>query len=112
MSKKLTPGAVALRLAEIESARRAALETLADEVRKQHVVPACKKAGLNYIAGNGTFCFFDATKPDYMGTSIGTIDDAVLEEKTYLCPVIDMLNLEVGRNDVLGFYVSDVKVVK
>jgi len=81
----------------------ASIEALAVQVREQYVIPACRKYGVEYLAGNGTHAFF---------TDDGTIADDIdcrRERKMGLLPVLEILKLEVDHVSCLGDFVVDVK---
>lgn len=103
-AKKLTKAKIELRIEQINDARIDALQNLAEEVREQFVVPMCKKAKMDYVTGNGDFFFTTGRHEKW----IGSVADAVLEEKTYMIPTIDILDIVVGRDDYLGYYITDV----
>ena len=107
---------IANRLKRIERARDQALATLGRDVRDALVKPACKRYGLRFRSGNGTYAFFrksdnrlieqdDAKK---LGMSLGrvfraldapvgdTIGSVTMGEKRFTLPI-------------LAWYVRDVE---
>ena len=60
--------------AEVEKAEGAyhsCLFAIAEKAFKNHVKPFCEKRGWGFLAGNGTYCFFDENgDPEYMDCSI------------------------------------------
>ena len=79
-------------------------DELGDKIRQEVVIPCCKHNKLKYVSGHGTFFFYNSKKnygaPD-------EIDDPVL--RATLTPIFYLLNTVVFNNDVLGYYVRDVK---
>lgn len=107
MPKKLTKADIERRIEQINDARQDALEALAEEVREQYVVPACKKSGKHFLSGNGSFMFCGERQD--RNDTIMDVDDAIIDRKRYLIPVIDILDIEVSHGDHLGFYVRNVQ---
>lgn len=101
--KKLTKKEIERRIEEINDARADALQALADEVREQLIVPICKKTGFNYMAGNGETMFSKGE------IRLGSVDDCILDRHRKMIPALDLVCIEVGRDDYLGYYMSDVK---
>jgi hypothetical protein len=93
------------KLAEME------IQKLADDYRKAVLIPACKRAKMRYISGNGTWYFLplvvDKNDPD-LHISYGF--QAKDQKKNYLIPVIKMLDEIVLDSDMkcFGFYMTDV----
>ena len=101
--KKLTKAQIERRIEEINDVRLDALEQLAAQVREQIVAPVCRKRGWSYMTGNGrTLLYKD-------NITIDTVDEAILQKQRALIPTLDILNIEVGRDDVLGYYIADVQ---
>lgn len=85
---------------------------LADLVREE-VSKICIKHNLDYLAGNGSMVFYGAWGGDVV--SIGNSRDAATDydgQFSYLVKIFEVLELEVGRDDYLGFYVADVKTMQ
>lgn len=101
---KLTKLEIKRRIEKINDARIDAIQALAAEVREQYVVPACKKTNMSYTAGNGETLFFSDQ------TSIYYSFDVKGEKLKPLLPVMGILEIETGNNDVIGYYVADVEV--
>jgi hypothetical protein len=79
------------------------MEFLADSIRKDHVIPICKKYNLSFYSGNGTFAFF-------LGEDIiGSRSDAKRFLGVSMSLVFDLLEVPVNRVMSVGDYVSDVK---
>jgi hypothetical protein len=73
--------------------------TLADAFRTDTLLPFCRQHELTYMAGNGITAFYNR-KGD-------SVDEIALPE---LRSINATLNIHVmGTNDVLGFYVADVR---
>jgi hypothetical protein len=83
------------------------VELLAIKFREEVLIPACKRAKMEYLSGNGTFAFFG------IGNDMQICDtyDAKRYKKSYLIPVIEELNCSVFNSNVqcFGFYVANVK---
>jgi hypothetical protein len=98
------------------------LEILAERIRTELVVPACKRHRLCFVSGNGTFFFrrkgtkneYDALEPTY-----GNSEDLEYDvppgyrplssaAKKTLGPILDLLNQEISHGEYLGYLVSDV----
>lgn len=80
--------------------------TLAESVRDELVVPACKRYNLGYVAGNGSYWFSGVRHGEKV--SVSDIYDAEKLGLHDLIAVMDALDLEVMNNDVLGYYVRAV----
>jgi hypothetical protein len=87
------------------------LDALGACVRAEVVEPLCRKFNLEYMAGMGTFCFYGPKPKKGSRRQYGSADDCTTGSKLVkvLPAVIDLLNTEIDRNDVLGFHVADVK---
>lgn len=82
--------------ASLEEARNQ-IQALADEFRRQRLLPFCREHKLTYLAGMGRTVFYRRGKP---------IDSSELYALT---PIEEILNIEaVGRNDYFGFYIADI----
>jgi hypothetical protein len=103
---------VASRLEALQATFEAGVEALADEVRTQHVEPFCRKHRWEYLAGNGTYVFYGTGKLKEI--TIGNEDDIILDSPEHLCEqfraMFQLLDLEVGHNTYLGYYVGDVRL--
>lgn len=77
---------------------------LAEKIRQEVIIPACKQHKLEFISGMGTFFFTTQS-----GTYIYGRDYEGERLEKRLKPVFDLLNKEVSQNQCLGYYVSDVK---
>lgn len=77
------------------------VESLAARVRKDQIIPLCKKHGLSFYSGMGTF-FFDKD-----GRTITPEYEPKQAAKYELGPIFETLNLEVSKNHNLGDYVAD-----
>lgn len=80
-------------------------ETLAAEVRRDLVLPACKEHGLGFST-YPNFYFHGRVK-DFDEEFSSEIDAKRLGFES-LVPVLAVLNLPVTGNDILGDYVADV----
>lgn len=87
----------------------AGVEQLAELVRSELVVPACRRLGMRFISGMGTFFFAKpGVPPSDPLHSIGADWEAKLAHRESLIPVLEVLNLEVEHGQCLGFWVADV----
>jgi hypothetical protein len=81
---------------------------LAEEIRTEVIVPACKKWRMDFISGNGTF-FFSKGDKTYSG-GYGLTDSSFGPKfEKEMVPIFELLNTEVTHNQVLGYYVGDVR---
>lgn len=99
--------------------KREALENLAEEIRTNIIIPACKKYKLNFCSGMGTWFFYrhgprsgkltqEQLNYDVHITNQIDAEDAGI--KTGLMTVFDLLHLDLDescRSDI-GIYVRDV----
>jgi len=85
------------------------VQSLADEVRRDLVVPACQKHGLEFLSGNGTYYFCSS---DWNGGSKGTyVPDAIDARELGLddlVPVFNVLDMEIDSNSAIGHYVPRI----
>jgi hypothetical protein len=100
--KKLSQLSKALEAAQ--SAFQAEVEALAEKARAE-ILPYFKKHGYDYRAGNGTW-FISRPEAD---TAPHYRPDDHVEDEDLPKNIRDLLNLEVARDDHLGFYVRDIK---
>lgn len=90
---------------------------LAHQVRTDLIVPLCKKHGLEFLSGNGMFCFTKGERDAFgianmhisESSEYSNGEDNVLYRKYKIARIFEILNLEVHGNQVLGYYVSDVR---
>lgn len=85
------------------------VQALADEVREE-VSAICVKHKLDYLSGNGVMVFYGSWGGDEV--SIGNSRDAETDYDgafSYLVKIFEVLELEIGRDDYLGYYVADVR---
>ena len=95
------------KLDAIEARARAQVESVAAQYRLRVLVPFCRRHRFTYIAGMGMTVFYDDEH-----RSIGSADDAILEERPELVPIFDVLDIHVlGSNvDVFGYYIAEITV--
>ncbi len=79
-------------------------EALGDKIRTEVVIPACKKHKLKFLQGMGTYFFSRGSK-----TYGADHDDMSPALRETLVPIFNLLDTQVFNNDVLGYYVGDVK---
>ena len=115
-SKLVTPKIVDLfcgELQDIQNETRRRIDALADRIREDVVIPLCRRHKLNFVAGNGTFYFFDpkldvhhSVKPRAM---MSEPDVALQARLPDVAEAFKILDLEVSHGDYLGFYIGDVR---
>ncbi len=100
--KKLGQFAKAVETAE--AAFRAEIEKLAEQARTE-ILPYFKKHDFDYMAGNGTWFISKpaADDADYYKQEHHVEDDDLPKN------IRDLLMLEIGHGDHLGFYIRDIK---
>jgi hypothetical protein len=89
-------------MAEYESK----VTALAARVRRDIIVPACKRYRLGYMTGNGTW-FFSGVRSG-RNIIVGDEDEAARLRLTKLVPIFDVLMLQVHGNQCLGYYIENV----
>lgn len=97
------------KLNKLQDAFTKSVQELADEVREE-VSAICVKHKLDYMAGNGVMVFYGSWGGDEV--SIGNSRDAETDYDgafSYLVKIFEVLELEVARDDYLGYYVADVR---
>ncbi len=94
---------IQIELEAILAERELALDVLGDKTRSEVIVPFCKRYGLEYTSGMGTF-FFTLGNVTYNGRD--SLPKGRLGKQ--MGDIFDLLNSEVGWNNCLGFYVGDV----
>lgn len=101
--KKL--GQISKALKDTQAAFRFQVEQLAEEARAE-ILPYFMEHLLEFKAGNGSWII---TRPN--GKQEGCIGDAAcwVEDDELPKNIRDLLMLEVGQHDHLGFYVRDIK---
>lgn len=88
-----------------QAAFRAEIDALARWAREE-ILPYFRKHNLDFQAGNGTWFI---TRPN--GEREGCIGDAArfVDDDALPANIRDLLMMEVGRGDHLGFYIQDIK---
>lgn len=98
------------KLETIQGVFERSVSDLAEKYRREVLKPLCKKHGLQFFSGMGTYFF------EQGGASIGSVPHGEWEEEAYekygLKAVFEVLDLEVSHNQVFGYYVSDVRLGK
>lgn len=101
---------------------------LGARVRKEVILPICKRLGLTFLSGNGTFFFvyenLQGRAPKIDDIYFGREDDFNITAdpelnglttttltfmKNVLMPILDMLNHEVYSHECIGYFVDGVK---
>jgi len=103
--KKL--GQFSKRLEAAQAAFGLQIAKLAEQARAE-ILPYFKEHNLDYMAGNGTWII---TKPSADSSPFYRPEDCV-EDEELPENIRALLNLEVGVNDYLGFYIEDIRRVK
>lgn len=78
---------------------------LGEEIRKQVLIPVCKRNKLEFISGMGRFFFTTQDGKNY-GESWELEGNRL---QRVLKPVFALLNKEVTHGQYLGYFVSDVR---
>lgn len=104
--------------AELESCREAyhaAVEALADRVRRELVIPTCRRRKMTFTSGMGDYFFSRSADhpriraPWGLGETIGSADEARATPGCKgLARIFAVLDVEVEYNHPLGFWVCDV----
>lgn len=89
------------------------IERIADQIRREVVLPACVRFGLTYQAGNGTYAFGDPDpkiKYGHPRYAIGDEHDARDAKLSVLVDVFRVLAMSVDSESraEIGHYVDDV----
>lgn len=80
------------------------VDALAAEVRRDLVVPTCKRYRLGFLSGNGDF-WFHGTK---RGKRVRYDDQLDADVPEPIRAVLEVLDLEVGYSHHLGYHVEPV----
>jgi len=92
------------RFEAIQNEHQQKLEDLGEDVRRNLVAPACRKYRLTFTSGMGDYFFTSG--------SDGHIHDCTSAREAGfpgLCPIFEVLDLEISRGFYLGHYVGDVR---
>lgn len=101
----LTKKQIALALAKVEESAISETQRLADAVREQYVLPACRRHKLEFISGMGMWSFNDPSAQLY-SRSIEREDARRLGLKR----VFDILSMPtIWDSQDIGDWVSDVR---
>lgn len=98
---------------EIIATRDEALDSLGEKIRREVIIPLCRKYKLTFISGNGDF-FFTSTK-DAASYNGPIYSDPMStpwpkgNQGKEMRVIFSLLNHEVARNDYIGYYVGDVR---
>lgn len=103
----LTKRRVSLVLESISDAAMADTQRLADMVREQYVLPACRKHGLEFLSGMGSWTFHRDNPKALYGSDIIEEHDA---GRYGLARVFGILKMAtVWRDQTLGDWVGSVR---
>lgn len=111
MSAKLAPERFKAAVEAEEERHRREIEDIADRAWGEVVMPTCREHKLDYMAGNGETFFVGTHKGEKV--HIASVCDA--EDKydgafEFLVPVFQtVIDVEVGRDDFLGYYIRDAR---
>lgn len=99
----MTPKSIEKKIEKIYGARDRELEKLSEEVRQKFVIPACRRHGLTFAAGMGSYTFYDAD---------GVVDRRDAEERGFALALkaYDVMDVDVDSTGNLGTWVLDVGV--
>lgn len=97
----MTPKSIEKKIEKIYGARNRELEKLAAEVRQKFVIPACRRYGLTFAAGMGSYTFYDAD---------GSVDRRDASERGFALALkaYDVMDVDVDSAGNLGVWISDV----
>lgn len=85
-----------------------AVSNLGDSIRREIIIPLCKKHNLTFISGNGDFFFTDENNMDY-GDYLDPIFKETSSKKLQnIQKVLGLLSTEVTLHQCLGYFVEDV----
>lgn len=104
-------------LAYVLAEKERGIERLADQIRREVVLPACVRFGLTYRAGNGTYGFGDPNpkiKYGHPRYAIGNEHDARAAKLSALVDVFRVLGMRVDSEShaEIGHYIDDVTVAQ
>jgi len=85
-----------------------ARDALADKIRREVVLPACRKFRVTFAAGNGSFSFYDLSYSSAFAGLIMDEHDCRAKKKTGLIRVLKILNTVCGEKFEIGHFVADV----
>jgi len=80
-----------------------AISRIADEYRREVLIPLCRRHKLEFYSGNGTFAFFTTD-----GRHTGDPLDAKRQHMSYLIPALKVLSEEIDSVNFFGFYVGRI----
>lgn len=89
------------------------IESIAKDLREKHLIPMCRKYGLHFVSGMGTW-FFDIVGEDRKGSdrSIGSIGEArevLIGVEDDLSKTIEALSLPLVSRHELGLSVDEYR---
>jgi len=99
----------------INAKREEAILAIADRVREEQIIPICQKYGMRFLSGNGAFFFCEAEGKEFrIGPMEVEFDQDTLGRKVSsrfprIAKVLEVLDMEVGYNSCLGYYVGNVE---
>jgi hypothetical protein len=91
----------------ISQTKEKSLKKLGEEIRKEIILPLCKKFNLEFFSHSDSFAFFKKNE-NVSFCAFGYCQELPRNLKKHVGPVVELLSTEVGRNNCIGFYVSDV----
>lgn len=95
----MTINAVQREIDRIDDQLNAMIEKLADDVRTSVVLPICRKHRLTFIAGMGTYAFYNAAGDNFGSTYA----------PKYLHRVFAIMDQLLPTGLALGAYINDVQ---
>jgi hypothetical protein len=90
------------------------LDTLAETIRTDILIPFCRKYGATYTSGNGTF-FITRGKHTYGAVDATLPEDHYFDNRLQgefaddMRDIMALLNEDISHNDCLGYRVGDVR---
>jgi hypothetical protein len=114
VSRQQTPSCIVDKIEKIEKEHDKQMTELADEYRKEVIIPFCKKYGLLYGTGMGTMSFFvrhpEIDTVDEIDCELNKIPDFVPQKAIpELKEIYKILRTDdMNPNQCFGYYVDDV----
>lgn len=89
-----------------------ACSRIGEQIREELIVPACSKHKMIFLSGNGDFYFEYEEWRIESQDSFKYVSNRPSKEmvllKSDLTPILDVLNIPIGRIDLVGHFVANV----
>lgn len=109
MASARTSGAVERRLKSLQDAFHKEIEDLAADVRRDMVLPVCRRKNLEYRTGNGAFAFFPLGGSNVICDFDADRYGLARVYDTLLLPVSGQRHHSFFKHECLGYFVDDVR---